>query len=522
MATFDLIDENIIRIGETATSPSGDISPFITQLSVSLTMDASSEIQFTVIDKDFIFARNNYFQLRRNVYYRDLVFEISRVDVSQDESSYPAFTIAARSKNIQLMKRDKEPEGFSGLTPTEFASTIAARFNMQFYGEETSEVKNIVKGSSSRADESTYDVLMRVASEIQFTCFETQDTLFFTSQENLLGKWGDPAYLFGDSYVIPIEWPEPDEEAFPSAGNKYRLIEMPSVGKSDDDWKFAEGSFLIERVNGVKLRPGMTINLDGIPDFEGLYLITAVEFDEGVPDPVQVSFRSPDDPDPPQKGSGVGGNNSYTNNNNTRDFPQNIYDKITSYIARNYTPSSIPNAIARSQIARAEYRNNQIEAVNNFTLAEAFNIWTQKLSPTAVDAAIAAVGNKTENRTYKGVPYRALQFVASDLKRIDVVGLRIPNSLRVNMINHYASLIGYSPGANNNTVEWIVNAAQAVYNETSAAKKDEKFNKLVAEADTLYGSNSPARQVLEKYKTTIMPTQLDVFTGQYFPTTVVV
>lgn len=520
MATFDLIDENIIRIGESATSPSGDISPFVTQLSVSLTMDASSEIQFTVIDKDFVFAKNNYFQLRRNVYYRDLVFEISRVDVSQDASSYPAFTIAARSKNIQLMKRDKEPEGFSGLTPTEFASSIAARFNMEFYGEETTETKNIVKGSSSRADESTYDVLMRVAGEIQFTCFETQDTLFFTSQENLLGKWGDPDYLFGDSYVIPIEWPAPDEVAFPSAANKYRLIEMPSVGKSDDDWKFAEGSFIIERVNGVKLRPGMTINLQGIPDFEGLYLITAVEFDEGVPDPVQVSFRSPDDPDPPA--SGVGGNGSYNGNNGNIDsrsiLPRNIADKISTYIARNYTPVTDN----QNAYARAEVRNGQVEAVNSYTLGKALNIWQRRLSPANVDAAIALVAGETQNATFLGVPARALQFVASDLKQIDVVGLPIPRSLKTNMANHYASLIGFSPGANDNTLQWMYNSAQTVYNEPSTAKKTERFNKFLQEADTLYGANSPARQTLEKYKTTIIPAQLDVFTGQYFPTTVVV
>jgi hypothetical protein len=515
MATFDLIDSDIISIGETSTQNAGDISPFITQMSVSLTMDASSEIQFTVIDKDFGFGANNYFQLRRNVYYRDLMFEISRVEVSQDQSSYPVYTIAARSKNIQLMKRDKDPEAFSGLSPTEFASTIAARFNMEFFGQETNEAKNIVKGSSSRVDESVWDVLNRVAGENQFTVFETQNILFFTSQEHLLGKWGDPSYVYGDNQFIPIQWPSPPESKFPGASSRYRLIGMPSVSKSDDDWKLGEGSFEIERVNGVKLRPGMTISLLGIPDFEALYLITAVEFDEGVPDPVRVQFRSPDDPDPPQSGSGVGGNSSPSDYNNNLGLPDSIKNKISDYVKKYYSPSAPPPSAAN--VSRAEYQMKETKNVIDYTLRQADSIWQTATTEQQVDEMIAAVVSNSTNKGYKYIPGRALGHVRADLKAKQglIRGLSLPSKLKTDMRNYYIQLLGVSIVGVDSSLNKIYETALAVYNLNNTSAKNKAMDKALAD----YGSSSIEYRVLTYFRSRIIPSSLAVFDGQYFPST---
>lgn len=510
MAVFDNIDQSLLRIGEDER-PAGDVTPFITQLSVSLTMDASSEIQFTVIDKDFIFARNNYFQLRRNVYYRDLIFEISRVDVTQDQSSYPAYSISARSKNIQLMKRDKEPEAFSGLSPTEFASTIAARFNMSFFGQETAEARNIVKGASSRVDESTYDVLQRVAGENQFTVFETQNTLLFTSQEYLLGKWGDTDYLYQDKYVIPIEWPEPSESLFPGASSKYRLIEMPTVGKSDDDWKFAEGSFLIERINGVKLRPGMTIDLGGIPDFEGLYLITAVEFEEGTPDPVRVQFRSPNDPEA-QRTSGTGGSGGGGDDRGGggSNLPASIQSKISDYIQRYY-----PQPARTTSISQAEAYSNAILEVTSYTLGQATIIWNGATSATEVRNYIDTLRNAAKNIEYRRIPHRAINHVYQDLiAKFGTQQITIPRSLNIAIRNKYVSLIGYTIGNTTpQSLQDVIDVATDVWNKASVPQKDAAFDAALAK----YGENSIQYKTLVPLRSQIIPGILDVFSGQYFP-----
>ena len=83
---------------------------------------------------------------------------------------------------------------------------------------------------------------------------------------------------------------------------------MPSVSKSDNDPFEVTGSMVVDRLNGTSLRPGMTIQLSGIPMFgpytnssgqaisndSGLYLITSVDYDHLGTDPVKVGFRSPE------------------------------------------------------------------------------------------------------------------------------------------------------------------------------------------------------------------------------------
>ena len=50
---------------------------------------------------------------------------------------------------------------------------------------------------------------------------------------------------------------------------------------------------MVERTNGVRLRPGMTVNVGEIPWFTDDFLITEVDYGELVADPVQVRFATP-------------------------------------------------------------------------------------------------------------------------------------------------------------------------------------------------------------------------------------
>jgi hypothetical protein len=112
---------------------------------------------------------------------------------------------------------------------------------------------------------------------------------------------------------IPITWPVTDE--------RFQVTEMPTVRRSDDSVWQATGSAKLIRNNGLKsvgfngndvvtnnfkvdeslngsnaeqLRAGMTIELSDINGFNAMYLIDSVDFEEGVPDPVAFSFRTPE------------------------------------------------------------------------------------------------------------------------------------------------------------------------------------------------------------------------------------
>jgi len=77
---------------------------------------------------------------------------------------------------------------------------------------------------------------------------------------------------------------------------------LPTLRKSDDAWTAATGDFQIEREQGKLLRPGMTIRMDGVPFFEGPYMVTSVSWNEGTNDPVSVSTRTLVEPKPTSDG----------------------------------------------------------------------------------------------------------------------------------------------------------------------------------------------------------------------------
>lgn len=296
MAYVDPIDINLFNLGDLGTFQSRDITESIVDFNVSLSLSGSSQVGVAVIDPGFTYAKSNYFQIRRDIFYRNMWFEISAVETQRSGAVHPLYNLECRSKAVQLMKRDKKPEAYRGMRAYDFAYAVAKRFNLNFVGEQTTKKQSIVKGKSRNSDDSVWTVLQSLASEQKFICFESEGTLFFCSEQFLLGKWGDPNFSYGQFYFIPFHYPESDDPAFASVKDKYVLLEQPQLRRSDDDIKAASGSMLVDRFNGVNLRPGMTIYLGGIPDFESFYLITDVTFSEGTPEPVQVQFRVPVDP----------------------------------------------------------------------------------------------------------------------------------------------------------------------------------------------------------------------------------
>jgi hypothetical protein len=296
MAYFDNIDINLFSLGDLGTFSNRDIVQALTELNISLTISGSSEVSVSVIDPDFRMAKANYFQIRRDAFYKGLLFEITAVETSRSEGIHPKHQLDCRSKAIQLMKRDKRPEAFNGISGYDLAQRMALRYNMNFVGQKDAKKQATVKSNSGTTDDSVWSVLQSAADDQEFVCFVSDNTLFYASEKWLLGKWGDPKFAYGDIKFIPFIWPEPTVDFLPEAIDKYVLLDMPTVRRSDDDVRAASGSMTVDRANGVLLRPGMTIFLGGMHGFDGFYLISDVQFSEGTFQPVQVQFRTPVDP----------------------------------------------------------------------------------------------------------------------------------------------------------------------------------------------------------------------------------
>ena len=146
--------------------------------------------------------------------------------------------------------------------------------------EPTQKVQTIVKGKNANSDESVWDVLVRLANDNQFVCFESRGMLIFSSQPYLVGKLGN----------ISLSYPPNDGKG------RATLIGTPNMRKSDDESLEASGSANIDRSVGQGMRAGQTVRVSGIPDFNGSYLVTEVRFEDNVPEPVEIFFRTPQKP----------------------------------------------------------------------------------------------------------------------------------------------------------------------------------------------------------------------------------
>jgi hypothetical protein len=209
------------------------------------------------------------------------------------------------------MKRDKRPDTIKG-QGTDFVRRAAAKYGLKFYGQETTKKQNITKASGEKQAESLWDVIDRLAGDAKFVCFETDGYLIFASEQFLLHKWGTNARQVPKFTVdkktgqkkqtgkktqrwIPLQYPNQSTPQFQYLGTPgyFKLTQYPSITKSDNDPYAADGSCVVERINGTQIRPGMTAYVGNVPNMSGFYIIESVSFDEMSSEPVSVSFRTP-------------------------------------------------------------------------------------------------------------------------------------------------------------------------------------------------------------------------------------
>ena len=266
-----------LTIHDLTTQQMVSVTKFVTTVNMSWTMDAVSQMTVEISDPNLAMFKSNYFMVRRMIVLGLDSFEIATVEVSQGEGSAAKIRLECRRIQSQAMKRDKTPEAYSGVTATDYAQIVANRFGLGFVGEPTTTKRSITKSSGPTSSESVWTVLTRLASAAQFQVFESDNTLYFASMEWLLGKWGN----------VVLTWPRDSTSAF-------YVLEIPTCRRSDDDPLQGEVRVLLRRsATTMALRPGMTVTLAGMGEFDQQYLISEVAYAVGVPDPIGIACRTP-------------------------------------------------------------------------------------------------------------------------------------------------------------------------------------------------------------------------------------
>ena len=354
------------------------INSSILKISVDYTMGMSSELSFDVVDMGGEMLRRNYFEMGRDVLYTTNTmvpfsddafsqatgisapnrviqsFEIANVTVSQGPGYNPVVQVKCYTKAIQQMKRDRSPEKVKG-DGAEFVKRAARKYGLKCFVEKTPEKKEIAKASGDKQAESLWNVLEGLAQKSEYVLFEADGILFFCSQKFLIKKWGsdidyklvtkrkpkEPKYK--EERFIPIYFGNEIDIELTSeeirAKNNFQVMQRPSVTRSQNNPLDATGSIIVGRANGTQLRPGMTIRLNGFPNYDGDYLIESVNFEDISPNPVSVSFIKPERKEKDIKEIRIGQRYKATGVSGVQEQPMPIQISKNTKQNKNYTVS---------------------------------------------------------------------------------------------------------------------------------------------------------------------------------------
>jgi hypothetical protein len=302
----------------------------ITSINVNYSISGATAVTFEVVDPGLEMTLNNYFQVGQTLIYRShntkvltneniqnigneqymgYFLEIADVTISQGQGNSPIVRVQCYTKAIQQMKRDRKPGVIKG-TGSQFVINAAKKYGLECVAQKTSQSQNITQASGEDVADSLWDVLTRLAGECKdanknpFIIFESDGTLYFGSQQWLMYKWGLDSYEHKrwnkklskwekvTRRVTYLNYPQ-RRRANGVLDTRFTLHTLPTMHKSENDPLEGDGSCIVDRLNGVRLRPGMTVNVGDIPWFTDDFLITSVDFQEMVPDPVAVSFATP-------------------------------------------------------------------------------------------------------------------------------------------------------------------------------------------------------------------------------------
>ena len=291
-------DNEYLYIGEI-----GDENALIRESVISAQFDLTakmvSELQLHVYDPGFKMLNSNYFMIGRRVAFvlpdtievedsegdttaisiETVQFEIAAV--SAEHASSDTVRITARSRKMQQMRREKGQESFGKISPTAFAAATAAKFGLEFFGEDTPVDGNIVREQNEQKDESTFDVLSRLAREAEFMFFEANGVLFFASEEFILDR--QPS--------IEINVPSNEDDPF--------FASNLTVRRSADSTDSAAtcNVNLLKSTSSITVFPGLGVTIKGLNNFDKKFMVDRVSYDTSKSGFVSISGTCPEDSD---------------------------------------------------------------------------------------------------------------------------------------------------------------------------------------------------------------------------------
>lgn len=279
------LDGRLGRLRVRGAKLKANVARAVTSASLELATGAVTELKLTLSDPDLELLASRLFvpgtdrKAGSPVDYMDLKLEVAAVELNGG-----VLTVSARSLGAQKLRRARGKLVRKGLSPTDWARLEAKAAGLKFVGEPSPKRRQIVRQAGDDP-ETSWDTLGRLAEELGYITFEAAGVLYF----------GRPSWLADRAERrLRVAWKGADTDP--------RILTMPACRRTgDNSRKVAEVNVELTGELGDDVRPGHRLTLDGIPTFDGRYLVDSVtiELDDAAPVAVKASTPINPTPQPP-------------------------------------------------------------------------------------------------------------------------------------------------------------------------------------------------------------------------------
>lgn len=284
MGTYSL-DGRLSKLIVMGGKLKGNVVDNIVSASLSMSSTEVTQLTIVLVDNGFDVLRSKLFDAGTPTTagsrcdYGNLDLEVRAIEIGARGTDH-VLTITARSYGAGRLKRAKGPLIRKSVTPTQFAALEAKRAGLKFVGQPSAKRKAISRQVGKDA-ESSWDTLQRLARELGYVCFEAAGVVYF----------GKPTWITGHTETLRIPWK--------GAKTDDAIDQLPTCRRSGDDRKNAATVAASLRGDlGEQARPGMALVLDGIPTFDGRYMVDNVTIGLAEGAAATVSASTPENPKP--------------------------------------------------------------------------------------------------------------------------------------------------------------------------------------------------------------------------------
>lgn len=254
---------------------------------ISMSTTQVSQVDLDIKDSDFDLLRSGLFTAGSTFRFQDERLEVAVVETGGTIS--PTLKIKARSKGVQILKREKGAKIWKDLSPTDLVKSTARRVGLGVVAQSSpsrAEIARTGADGTGEEAESMWALLRDLAAQEGYILFEARSTLYF----------GEPTWLMANAQQVwNLGFPDRPGKG---AGDIYSMTIPVCRRSSNDEDDAVELSFTLPFSVGIQVRPGDAVNLTGMPSFTGTYLINSVDITLDGRTPVSVSAGTPIDPEP--------------------------------------------------------------------------------------------------------------------------------------------------------------------------------------------------------------------------------